>query len=84
MIEICGLHFGLYFFFEYFLRIPFVRERSPKRSGDFGGYRHEWVKPEEIFEGPKIIHIQFSQIITSKKQFNPYAAGGLFDQYKIM
>ena len=29
---------------KYFLNIAFVREISPKLSGGFGCYRHEWVK----------------------------------------
>ena len=36
MTESCGLHFGKYFFFKYFLRIPFVRERYQKGQAIFG------------------------------------------------
>ena len=32
------------FSFKYFLNIAFVREVSPKLSGDFGCYVNEWVK----------------------------------------
>ena len=42
--ESCRKNSDEYSSFKHFLYIAFVREISPKLSGGFGCYRHDWVK----------------------------------------
>ena len=46
----CELDFDQHFSCKYFPKIAFVQKISPKKSGSFGRYRHEWVKVHlEVF-----------------------------------